>query len=115
MRFGSILAISLACASAASAEVSVTLNLGSEDMTMHTQGYTCDAAQPFDVQYLTSDSDALALVPVDGVRRIFVNVVSASGARYVSGQYEWWTKGETATLGDVMQDDALLHCTADNP
>ncbi|WBU62612.1 MliC family protein [Paracoccus aerodenitrificans] len=114
MRFVSIIAISVAFAPAASADVSFSLDFGSEDMTMGTLEYECGEEQPFDVHYLTSETDVLALVPVDGIHRIFVNVVSASGARYVSGQYEWWTKGENATLTDMIEDESLLDCTSNS-
>ncbi|WP_276522740.1 MliC family protein [Cupriavidus necator] len=40
----------------------------------------------------------------------------ASGARYVGGRYEWWTKGEEGTLRDLMQAEnaapALANCHA---
>ncbi|QRF69017.1 MliC family protein [Ponticoccus alexandrii] len=115
MRFGSFVAISAVCATAASAEVSFSLDFGSRDMMLRTQGYACGEAHPFSVHYLTSATDVLALVPVDGGQRVFVNVVAASGARYVSGHYEWWTKGGTATLSDVRKGEALLQCTASDP
>lgn len=115
MRFGSIVAISAVCATAALAEVSFSLGFESRDMMIRTQEYDCDATHPFKVHYLTSATDVLALVPVDGGQRVFVNVVAASGARYVSGHYEWWTKGGTATLSDVRKGEALLQCTASDP
>ena len=56
---------------------------------------------------------ALAL-SVDGQDVVFVNVVSASGAKYVSGVHEWWNKGADASLHNVTEGpDAapVLTCT----
>jgi membrane-bound inhibitor of C-type lysozyme len=64
--------------------------------------YQCEGAEPFDVEYVNAAPIFLAFVPVAGEKLIFVNVMSASGARYASGQYEWSTKGGEATLTDLM-------------
>jgi membrane-bound inhibitor of C-type lysozyme len=64
--------------------------------------YDCGQGKGRTVTYINGDPDHLAVVPVDGAKRIFVNVISASGARYASGQYIWWTKGREAWLYDVM-------------
>lgn len=114
MRFVSSIAITVALASAASADVSFSLGFDTEDMAIRTIEYECDKGQPFVVHYFTSESDVLALVPVDEDHRVFVNVVSASGARYVSGRYEWWTKGENVTLTDTIKEESLLQCTPNN-
>lgn len=80
---------------------SLTQLLGA-DATLTSTDYTCDKGGPMQVRYINSSHNNLAIVPVDGVERIFVNVMSGSGARYVSGQFEWWTKGNSATLRDEM-------------
>ena len=49
-------------------------------------------------EYLNSDPNFLAIVPVGGSKLVFVNVLSGSGARYVAGSFEWFTKGSDATL-----------------
>lgn len=67
MRFVSSIAITVALASAASADVSFSLGFDTEDMTIRTIEYECDEGQPFVVHYFTSESDVLALVPVDEV------------------------------------------------
>ncbi|WP_349295768.1 MliC family protein (plasmid) [Thioclava sp. 'Guangxiensis'] len=110
MRFLAVIAMLLAFVPAASAEVSISIGLDSYDVSMRTLRYECDDGQAFLVQYITSETNALALLPVEGDRRVFVNVVSASGARYMSGQYEWWTAGEHATLSDLIKDKPLLQC-----
>lgn len=71
--------------------------------------YQCDGIdEPMTVQYINAHPTFLAIVPVEGEELLFVNVVSASGARYVSGQYEWWTQGNDAQFTDSMsaQGDA---------
>jgi membrane-bound inhibitor of C-type lysozyme len=63
--------------------------------------YECEGVEPFAVEYVNAAPVFLAFVPVAGENLVFVNVIAASGARYVSGQYEWWTRGSEATLADV--------------
>ena len=63
--------------------------------------YQCEGIeQPLTVEYVNANPIFLAFVPVDGQQLIFVNVIAASGAKYASGQYVWWTKGATADLYD---------------
>ena len=62
------------------------------------------------MQYINAGENSLALIPVDGAERVFVLTVSASGARYVSGGHEWWSKGDDATLDDIMTEDAAMDC-----
>lgn len=65
--------------------------------------YLCEGLdEPLTVEYVNAHPIFLALVPVAGESRIFVNVLSASGARYASGQYVWWTQGSEAQLYDEM-------------
>ncbi len=107
------LAVALAVAfvpAVVSADVTFSIGLDVEDAEVTTLTYECGDADPFPVHYLNSDSNVLALVPVDGDHRVFVNVVSGSGARYVAGQYEWWTQGENATLTNVIEDTRLREC-----
>lgn len=64
--------------------------------------YLCEGTdEPIVVEYINAAPTFLAFVPIDGKKQIFVNVVSASGARYASGALEWWSKGPDATLTDV--------------
>lgn len=110
----SILAITLlATASAAAAQttLSIPLEIGAADSVLsHT--YSCGDAETFAVQYVNSGANALAIMQIDGKDRIFVNVVSASGAKYVSGADVWWTKGDTATRENEMAEGSLQTCTA---
>jgi membrane-bound inhibitor of C-type lysozyme len=98
----------------ATASVAVNLTLEStSDIERKVVGYQCDNDQPLSVQYVSAAPNFLAIVPVDGLNYVFVTTISASGARYVSGPFEWWEKGGEATLRDLMQDEdapALLTC-----
>jgi membrane-bound inhibitor of C-type lysozyme len=67
--------------------------------------YECDGLEPFAVEYVNAAPTFLALVPIEGEPQLFVNVIAASGARYVFGRYEWWTRGSDATLADVTAPD----------
>ncbi|PZO67884.1 MAG: lysozyme inhibitor [Paracoccus denitrificans] len=89
----------------------ITLTLPLDGATVTSQTFKCGEGQPFPVQYINAGANMLALLPVDGDQRIFTNVIAASGARYTSGQYEWWTKGDTATLTDAMDADHPQDCT----
>ncbi len=72
--------------------------------------YTCDGL-PFPVRYINDGENDLAILSDGDVTRIFVNTISASGSRYVSGQLEWWVKGAEATLRDLSTDNVVATCT----
>ncbi|KAF1055968.1 MAG: Membrane-bound lysozyme inhibitor of C-type lysozyme [Burkholderia gladioli] len=64
--------------------------------------------------WLARTGQSFALVPVDGKPMLFVDTVSASGARYQAGRYVWRTKGRTGSLRDeIGGQDAppLADCT----
>lgn len=67
--------------------------------------YACDDHAARDVTYINGDGQSFAIVPVGGAALVFVDVLSGSGARYVAGQYVWWTKGPEATLYDLMRGE----------
>lgn len=76
--------------------------------------YHCEGVEtPISVSYVNANPTFIAFVPVAGETMLFVNVIAASGARYVSGQYEWWTKGADATLTDATAAEGTepLSCT----
>lgn len=78
--------------------------------------YQCEGRdEPVVVEYINAHPIFLAIVPVDGESLIFVNVIAASGARYASGQYIWWSRGTEAQLLDEMagEDAEPLSCFAD--
>lgn len=57
------------------------------------------------VDYVNAAPTFLAFVPVNGEKLLFVSVLSGSGVRYASGQYEWSTKGAEATLIDLTAEE----------
>ena len=97
-----------ALASPALADASFTTGLSvMGDAEVKAVKYDCEHHDPIVVQYLNAAPNFLALVPIEqenaSDRLVFVNVLSGSGAKYVAGKYEWWTKGNDATLHDVTE------------
>ncbi|WP_281858120.1 MliC family protein [Litoreibacter halocynthiae] len=72
--------------------------------------YDCGDGDAFTVQYVNAGANALALMEVDDEDRVFVNVVAASGARYVSGALVWWSKGDMATLENELSEGSTRTC-----
>ena len=98
---------------AASAALTITLQSGG-DIERRVVAYRCDNEETLTVQYLNAAPNFLAIVPIDGENHVFASAISASGARYVSGPYEWWSHQGDATLRDLMQDedaDPLASCS----
>ncbi|WP_232232353.1 MULTISPECIES: MliC family protein [unclassified Cupriavidus] len=83
---------------------------------VRTVRYQCDGDRTLTVRYFHSADNQAAVFRLDGKPVLAVTTVSASGARYVGGRYEWWTKGDTGTLRDLMQQEnaapALSNCQA---
>lgn len=98
-------------AAAAQATLSIPLKAGAGDSVL-SQTYSCGDGEAFSVQYVNAGPNSLAIFPIDGEERIFVNVVSASGAKYVSGAHVWWTKGDTATLENEIGAGSMADCHA---
>jgi membrane-bound inhibitor of C-type lysozyme len=98
------------------ASVALTLNLQSTtDIEQTSVVYQCDSGEVLSVKYINAAPNFLALVPVENEVHVFVTTVSGSGARYVSGPFEWWNDGDEATLADLTQGedaDPLATCTA---
>ncbi len=91
------------------ADVSISISLPA-DAEINSHAYSC-GGEPFNVSYISAGENRLAILTVDGEERIFVNVISGSGARYASGEYIWWSKGDTATLENEMGGASPLDCT----
>ena len=97
-----------------SADAALTITFDLEDVT--TAHYTCGEDKPLALVYVVSEAGNLALVSMDeGDARVFAEAVSGSGARYVSGQYEWITKGGTGLLINTLEDKTLLDCRLATP
>ena len=99
-----VAAVLASLAPPALADASITIGLTvSGDLERRVVIYDCGPDISLTVEYLNAAPDFLALVPIDGHAQIFVNTISASGAKYESGQYVWWNKGNDATLSDVTE------------
>jgi membrane-bound inhibitor of C-type lysozyme len=73
--------------------------------TTNTLRYECHGGSTLTVQYMnTKNKQSFALLTVDGRKMLFVNVLAASGAKYVGDHYTWWTKGPEGTLTDDTAD-----------
>jgi membrane-bound inhibitor of C-type lysozyme len=97
------------------ASVALTLTLeSSTDIERKSVLYQCDNGEALPASYINAAPNFLALVPVEGEVHVFVTTLSGSGARYVSGPFEWWDTGDEATLRDLTQDESaepLATCT----
>jgi len=84
----------------------------------HLVRYKCeDTDDTMQVEYLNADPDYLAILPVEGKKLIFVTTLAASGVRYISGKYVWWTKGAEASLFDLTEGldaEPLVTCIEAN-
>lgn len=78
--------------------------------------YVCKDKHEVTVSYMNaSNGDSFATLPIDGTPHVFVSVLSGSGARYASGRYIWWNKGNTGTLlidGDDSAPPLLADCVS---
>ena len=83
---------------------------------VRTMRYQCDGGKTLTVRYFNSPDNQAAVFRIEGKPVLAVSTVAASGARYVGGRYEWWTKGESGTLRDLMQAEGtapvLANCHA---
>ena len=114
-----VLALSLtALASPALADAGITLGLSlAGDAEIKNVQYACEHHDPVTMQYINAAPNYLAVLPLDGKTLIFASVLAASGTKYVSGQYELFSKGPQINLQDVTEGlDAapVLQCTEDN-
>jgi membrane-bound inhibitor of C-type lysozyme len=71
-----------------------------------TRKYTCATGRILQVTYWDAQNgQSFAVLPVKGTQMLFVNTVSASGAKYQAGSYTWWTKGPRANLYDLTSGE----------
>ena len=88
---------------AISSGLAITLNT-TGDFDRKTVGYGCKGIQDsLSVDYLNAAPNYLAMIPLDGSVLLFNTVLAGSGAKYVSGKYVWWTKGQDGSLYDLTE------------
>jgi membrane-bound inhibitor of C-type lysozyme len=95
-----LLGASAAPGFAQAVQSTLTLSLGG-DAEQRSTAYDCGELGQISVGYINAAPNFLALVPYEGKTLIFAATLAASGVRYVSGNYEWWTKGAEATFHDL--------------
>jgi membrane-bound inhibitor of C-type lysozyme len=102
--FLSLAAAAIFASPALGVDVALTLTLPGPGDWQRT-AYSCDGQdERFVVDYVNSAPNFLALVPIEGDQLVFASVLSGSGVSYVSGKYQWWTKGPEAHLIDLTAD-----------
>lgn len=102
-------------ANAAQTSLQIELNVG-RDFERHVMTYDCATETPVTVTYINAAPNFLALVPVaeEPEELVFASVIAASGVRYVSGKWAWWTRGSDASLYDTTlgeDAEAVLTCS----
>ncbi|MBL0936609.1 MAG: MliC family protein [Rhizobiaceae bacterium] len=108
-----LLALSLLAASAAGAG-ELVIDFPGSQVEEATVSYRCGSVE-MDVRYVNAGPTSLAIFDWNGDRIVAAAGISASGVRYVSGRYVWWSKGGEATLYDEMagENAALLATCAE--
>ncbi|WP_233829015.1 MliC family protein [Paraburkholderia sp. ZP32-5] len=77
-----------------------------EGTNHQTRKYTCATGKILQVTYWNArNGQSFAVLPVKGTSMLFVNTISASGAKYQAGSYTWWTKGPRANLYDMTSGE----------
>lgn len=105
---------------AQAAQATLQIELGTQgDFERRAISYECNDGSTVPATYINAAPNFLAILPVvdEPEPLVFTSVVTASGVRYVSGIWEWSTKGVDATLHDVTlgQDaEPVLTCSEVN-
>lgn len=73
--------------------------------------YQCEEIGTITVDFINAAPNFLAILPIGPRKMMFANVMSADGAKYVAGQFEFWTKGTEATLTDLQATPPSVNCT----
>lgn len=97
-------------AHAPSADVTLSIP-GAQAIDRQTTRYNCGGT-PVVADYINADAVSLVTLTIGNAFVVAANVLSGSGAKYMGGQYVWWTKGDEATLIDTMkgEDDPGIAC-----
>ena len=105
MRYAAALLTSMVMASPALAAVDLNVGINlSGDVQIVTTVYNCgEGAEPLTVKYINAEPNFFAIVPIEGEDVVLVNVLSASGAKYASGVWEFWNRGTEVSLQNVTE------------
>src|SRR3954463_4950668 len=99
MKISSLVAFALLMLPAAAAVAADAVSFPLSVATSKDVHYVCKDGKDLTVSYVNAtNGDSFAYLPVEGTPHVFVGVTSGSGARYASGRYIWWNKGDTGAL-----------------
>jgi heat shock protein HslJ len=76
-----------------------------QSVARETINYQCDDELRIVVEYINVGDNSLAVIRRGEETFIASNVIAASGAKYAGGHFEWWTKGDEATLYDLTKGE----------
>jgi len=88
-----------------STDIVIRLPGPEQSVARETISYQCDADQRVVAEYINAGANSLAVLKIGEETLIAANVMAASGAKYAGGRYEWWTKGDEATLYDLTKGE----------
>lgn len=77
--------------------------------------YACTDGRSFAVTYIDAGAIGLAILPPrEREPLVFVRVLSGSGSRYVANAFQWWIRGNEATLANLTDGPEATgtKCTA---
>jgi membrane-bound inhibitor of C-type lysozyme len=104
-------ALLVGCGAASATTVTIELP-GNETPQIAKLTYACGERR-VTATYINTEANQFAVLNLGDATVAMVTVLSGSGARYAGQQYEWWTKGEEATLTDLRTDaQSPLACKA---
>jgi membrane-bound inhibitor of C-type lysozyme len=101
MRFKDLISLTglVLCAGGAMAQTDAMPQMAAAPEIFH---YVCERGVGIDAVYTGTDAAPAVVIHAEGRLIALSQAVSASGARYAEAAggsgYEWWTKGDTATL-----------------
>ncbi|WP_409361283.1 MliC family protein [Bartonella heixiaziensis] len=108
LRFLTVLSLSLFSSMSAFAGSLVIEVPDDQELIKGTIFYQCsNEKQKMRVEETYYSSHDIGLVDLkwNGNRIIASNVIAASGAKYVGGEYVWWTKGDEASFYNILTED----------
>lgn len=91
--------------------VDLTLRVPAGPIERNAVRYDC-GGMAVDAEYVNAGAISLVTLTMGQEVVVAANVIAASGAKYMGGQYTWWTKGDRATLYDATkgEDDKGVAC-----
>jgi membrane-bound inhibitor of C-type lysozyme len=100
-----VMVLVLSASSGTAQADTITLDLPGK-LDRQSVAYACSDGSAPKVAYYNLPDQSLAVVEIEpGKPRVFVPVLAASGAKYVSGPHVFWTRGSRADILDERQAD----------